>query len=199
MFFYSRLLHCCLRRLTSVARHHHCMSRHLLNYSHTKHWKKRVCFGWCDGGEGKGREQLTGEVGEDREWEIMGDRGEGRGWEREREPCHRPQRLSSLLTSMCHLTVLQIRLHMLPEDVRTYILMAGWNLHRCSGVIFYLTRLSAITTRNPDSLINCKFYLNYVHVKKQKSEGREITFEEKIFKALHSHVGNYLLRVWIVT
>lgn len=41
----------------------------------------------------------------------------------------------SPLTSMCHLTVLQIRLHMLSGDVRTYILMVGLNLHWSSLVI----------------------------------------------------------------
>lgn len=45
---------------------------------------------------------------------------------------------TSLLTSMCHLTVLQIRLHMLPGDVRTYILTVGLNLHRCTCGHFFL-------------------------------------------------------------
>lgn len=40
---------------------------------------------------------------------------------------------------MCHLTVLQIRLHMLPGDVRTYILTVGLNLHRCTcGHFFFI-------------------------------------------------------------
>lgn len=43
----------------------------------------------------------------------------------------------SLLTSMCHLTMLQIRLHMLSGDVRTYILMVCLNLQWSTLAIFF--------------------------------------------------------------
>lgn len=69
------------------------------------------------------------------------------------------------LTSMCHLTVLQIRLHMLHGDVRTYILTVGLNLHRCTVVIFYSTRLFDATARNLDISINKEFHFTlHIHI-----------------------------------
>lgn len=80
---------------------------------------------------------------------VKGDGRTGNELERDHERQKRRERLRegggscatghsgspSPLTSMCHLTVLQIRLHMLPGDVRTYILTVGLNLHRCAVVI----------------------------------------------------------------
>lgn len=65
----------------------------------------------------------------------------------------------SRLTSMCHLAVLQISLHMLPGVVRTYIVTAGWNLHRCTcGHFNYLFMYLGIFRVQPrlfkDTIIN---------------------------------------------
>lgn len=71
--------------------------------------------------------------------EMARDRSGGGGREevrREAAGCaighnHSP----SLLTSMCHLTVLQMRLHMLCGDVRTHIWMLGLNLQPSTLVL----------------------------------------------------------------
>lgn len=78
-----------------------------------------------------------------------------RAWERDHRRQKRRERLReggscatghhcspSPLTSMCHLTVLQIRLHMLPGDVTTYILTVGLNLHRCTLCFFFYYKIS---------------------------------------------------------
>lgn len=80
--------------------------------------------------------------------EITRDRNGGRGWGG--RLCHRPQWF--YLTSMCHLTVLHIRRHVLPGAVRTYMLTAGVNLDFSSTVAAFNLRL--LLTEGPNF---CRF------------------------------------------
>lgn len=86
--------------------------------------------GWGDRDGEKGREPSEGKGGQEQAWERSWETEVEAETEREGGSCATGHNRSpSPLTSMCHLTVLQIRLHMLPGDVTTYILTAGLNLH----------------------------------------------------------------------
>lgn len=123
-------------------------------------------WGWSDSG-GEGREKLKGKGGRGTSLrEITRDRSGGRERQGGGGSCASGRNRSlAQLTSMCHLTVLQIRLHMLHGDVRTYISTVGLNLQRCTVVIFYSTRLFDATATNLDISINKEFdFTLHIHI-----------------------------------
>lgn len=152
--------------LTLYSRHHQHSSQWLLLTHRGKTDNRGGCWGWSDSG-GEGREKLKGKGGQGTSLrEITRDRSGGRERLGGGGSCASGRNRSlAQLTSMCHLTVLQIRLHMLHGDVRTYILTVGLNLHRCTVVIFYSTRLFDATARNLDISINKEFHFTlHIHI-----------------------------------
>lgn len=148
--------------LTLYSRHHQHSSQWLLLTHRGKTDNRGGCWGWSDSG-GEGREKLKGKGGQGTSLrEITRDRSGGRERRGGGGSCASGRNRSlAQLTSMCHLTVLQIRLHMLHGDVRT----VGLNLHRCTVVIFYSTRLFDATARNLDILINKEFHFTlHIHI-----------------------------------